>query len=89
MYVMISTCKPVHILDNPAPSVDVSFQRNNSELEAEVQALFERNDSLVLCRAAQLGDETVIREFLNKFRNEVSLLSSTQCHGMYMSSIGG
>ena len=52
----------------------MSFQRNTSELEAEVQALFEQNDSLVLCRAAQLGDETVIREFLKKFRNEVSII---------------
>lgn len=52
----------------------MSFQRNTGELEAEVQALFERNDSLVLCRAAQLGDETVIREFLKKFRNEVNII---------------
>ena len=58
--------------------VDVSFQqRNGSELEAEVQALFERNDSLVLCRAAQIGDETVIREFLKKFRNEVSVFKAS------------
>ena len=53
---------------------DVSFhQRNSSELEAEVQTLFEQNDSLVLSRAAQIGDETVIREFLKKFKNEVSV----------------
>ena len=53
---------------------DVSFhQGSSSELEAEVQTLFEQNDSLVLSRAAQIGDETVIREFLKKFRNEVSV----------------
>ena len=36
-----------------------------------MQALFEKDDPLALLRAAQLGDETITREFLNKFRNEV------------------
>ena len=36
-----------------------------------MQALFEKDDPLALLRAATLGDETITREFLKKFRNEV------------------
>ena len=50
---------------------DVDFRRVDGQLQAEMQALFEKDDPLALVRAAQLGDETITREFLNKFRNEV------------------
>ena len=49
----------------------VGFQRDDGALQAEVQALFEQDSSYVLFQAARLGDGTVIREFLNKFSNEV------------------
>lgn len=51
--------------------LDIEFRRNDRELQAEMQALFEKDDPLALSHAATLGDETITREFLNKFRNEV------------------
>lgn len=39
-----------------------------------MQTLFERDDPQALLQAAKLGDETITREFLNKFKNEVYIL---------------
>lgn len=52
----------------------VGFQRSDAALQAEVRSLFEQDSSYVLFQAARLGDETIIKEFLSKFRNEVQII---------------
>ena len=53
--------------------VGITSQTEKSALQTKVRLLFEQDDSYVLYQAARLGDDTIVREFLQKFSNEVLL----------------
>lgn len=68
---------PQCLIPAPEESVDfdpktVEFKRADSQLQAQMQSLFEKDDPQALLHAATLGDEVIAREFLNKFKNEVN-----------------